>query len=170
MWLINHLQLQLEAACHLIPESQTLTGWINGDLYTPAGEKIGILPVPTVDEHENPPSSSSRSIVHQCFSVLDTSHISDAGSSNQPRPSSKKHKPDDTLNSQQASKKSRQEHKCQKCGSQSCAGRGTRKYCKNPCQDCGNVECSGCNSQHPKKRCTIGQNLHHNDAIEFIMY
>ena len=48
MWLINHLQLQLEATCHLIPESQTLTGWVNGDLYTPAGEKIGILPVPAL--------------------------------------------------------------------------------------------------------------------------
>src|SRR6266487_3029845 len=46
VWLINHLQLQLEATHHLIPESQTLTGWVNGDLYTPAGEKIGILPVP----------------------------------------------------------------------------------------------------------------------------
>ncbi len=46
MWLINHLQLQLEATRHLIPDSQRLTGWINGDLYTPAGEKIGILPVP----------------------------------------------------------------------------------------------------------------------------
>jgi hypothetical protein len=30
----------------LIPESQKLIGWINGDLYLPAGEKIGILPVP----------------------------------------------------------------------------------------------------------------------------
>jgi len=46
IWLINHLQLQLEATRHLIPESQTLTGWINGDLYTPASERIGILPVP----------------------------------------------------------------------------------------------------------------------------
>ncbi len=46
MWLTNHLQLQLEATRHLIPESQTLTGWINGDLYIPAGEIIGILPVP----------------------------------------------------------------------------------------------------------------------------
>jgi len=46
VWLTNHLQLQLEATCHLIPESQTLTGWINGDLYIPAGERIGILPVP----------------------------------------------------------------------------------------------------------------------------
>ncbi len=46
VWLINNLQLQLEATRHLIPESQTLTGWVNGDLYTPAGEKIGILPVP----------------------------------------------------------------------------------------------------------------------------
>ena len=46
IWLINHLQLQLEATCYLIPESQTLTGWINGDLYVPAGERIGILPVP----------------------------------------------------------------------------------------------------------------------------
>lgn len=46
MWLINRLQLLLEATHHLIPEPQKLTGWINGDLYTPAGERIGILPVP----------------------------------------------------------------------------------------------------------------------------
>ena len=46
VWLINHLQLQLEATQHLIPEAQRLTGWINGDLYVPAGERIGILPVP----------------------------------------------------------------------------------------------------------------------------
>jgi hypothetical protein len=45
LWLINHLQLQLEATCHLIPESQTLTGWINGDLYASANERIGILPI-----------------------------------------------------------------------------------------------------------------------------
>jgi len=37
IWLINHLQLQLEATRYLIPEPQTLTGWINGDLYVPAG-------------------------------------------------------------------------------------------------------------------------------------
>ena len=46
MWLINHLQLQLEATKHLIPDSQMLTGWTNGDLYVQAGERIGILPVP----------------------------------------------------------------------------------------------------------------------------
>lgn len=46
VWLTNSLQLLLESTRHLIPESQTLTGWINGDLYIPAGEKIGILPVP----------------------------------------------------------------------------------------------------------------------------
>src|SRR4051812_31958684 len=89
---------------------------------------------------------------------------------NQHSLSSKKHKPDDSLDDQQVPKKTRQERKCQKCGSQTCAGRSTRKYCKSPCQDCGNVDCSGRNSQHPNKRCTIGQNLHQNDAIEFIMY
>ena len=46
VWLINKLQMLLEATHHLIPDQQTLTGWINGDLYTPAGETIGILPVP----------------------------------------------------------------------------------------------------------------------------
>lgn len=46
VWLTNSLQLLLESTRHLIPESQTLTGWINGDLYVPADEKIGILPVP----------------------------------------------------------------------------------------------------------------------------
>jgi hypothetical protein len=34
----------LESTWHLIPKSQTITG-INGDLYTPAEETIGILPV-----------------------------------------------------------------------------------------------------------------------------
>ena len=46
IWLINRLQVLLESTRHLIPDSQTLTGWINGDLYTPADETIGILPVP----------------------------------------------------------------------------------------------------------------------------
>jgi len=46
VWLINKLQMLLESTKHLIPDQQTLTGWINGDLYTPAGETIGILPVP----------------------------------------------------------------------------------------------------------------------------
>ena len=43
---MNDLQVSLEATCHLTSESQTLTGWINGDLYIPAEETIGILPVP----------------------------------------------------------------------------------------------------------------------------
>jgi hypothetical protein len=46
VWLINKLQMLLESTRHLVPDQQTLTGWINGDLYTPAGETIGILPVP----------------------------------------------------------------------------------------------------------------------------
>src|SRR3954447_19384043 len=46
VWIINCLQCLLENAQHLIPDSQKLTGWINGDLYMPAGEKIWILPVP----------------------------------------------------------------------------------------------------------------------------
>src|SRR5262245_1163908 len=46
VWLINRLQMLLESTCHLIPDQQTLTGWINGDLYTPANETIGIVPVP----------------------------------------------------------------------------------------------------------------------------
>jgi hypothetical protein len=46
VWLLNRLQYLLEATQYLIPESHQLTGWINGDLYIPAGEKIGILPVP----------------------------------------------------------------------------------------------------------------------------
>jgi hypothetical protein len=36
----------LEETHHLIPDSQTLTGWFNGDLYSPTNEIIGILPVP----------------------------------------------------------------------------------------------------------------------------
>ena len=46
IWLINRLQVLLKATQHLIPETQLLTGWINGDLYASAGERIGILPVP----------------------------------------------------------------------------------------------------------------------------
>jgi hypothetical protein len=43
--LINRLQMLLEFTQHLIPDQQTLTEWINVDLYTPGGETIGILPV-----------------------------------------------------------------------------------------------------------------------------
>ena len=46
VWLLNKLQVSLEATNHLISESQSLIGWINGDLYVPAGETIGILPIP----------------------------------------------------------------------------------------------------------------------------
>ena len=56
----------------------------------------------TVNEHENAPSSSSRNIVHHHSPYFDTS---DAGPSNQLRPSSIKHKPDDFLNSQKHPKK-----------------------------------------------------------------
>jgi len=66
----------------------------------------------TFGELENPPSSSSRNIVHHnspFLAIHDTSHTSDAGPSNQPRRSSQKRKSDDSLNSQQASKKSQQE-------------------------------------------------------------
>jgi hypothetical protein len=135
-----------------------LSGQVSQSSFAVGSEYDSII----VDEHENITSCSSSSIVHH-FPLLDTSHISDAGPSNQPRTSSKKRKPDDSLNSQQAAKKSRQERTCQKCGSQNCAGKGSRKYCKNPCQDCGDVDCSGRNSQHPKKLCT-------NELNEFIMY
>jgi len=46
VWLLNRLQYLLETTQHLILESHWLMGWINGDLHVPAGEKIGILPVP----------------------------------------------------------------------------------------------------------------------------
>jgi hypothetical protein len=46
VWLTNRLQRLLEETRHLIPDSQTLTGWVNGDLYSPTNEIIGILPVP----------------------------------------------------------------------------------------------------------------------------
>ena len=92
-------------------------------------------------------TSALVSSLNHHLPFLSTSHISDAGPSNQPRASSKKHKPDDSLDSQQASKKSRQERTCQKCGSQNCAGKASRKYCKRPCQDCEDVDCSGRNSQ-----------------------
>jgi hypothetical protein len=41
VWLINRLKMLLESTCHLVPDQQTLTGWINGDLYML--ETIGIL-------------------------------------------------------------------------------------------------------------------------------
>ena len=46
IWMINNLQVMLEATQHLISDSQTLNGWINSDLYIAAQEKIGILPIP----------------------------------------------------------------------------------------------------------------------------
>jgi len=46
IWLTNREQLLLEKTRHLIPDSSTFTGWVNGDLYTPAGETVGILTIP----------------------------------------------------------------------------------------------------------------------------
>jgi len=46
IWIINRLQILLTTTQNLMHEPQQLTGWINGDLYTPANEKIGILPIP----------------------------------------------------------------------------------------------------------------------------
>ena len=48
VWLINHEQMLLKNTSHLIPDSTTLSGQINGDFYTPAGETIGILHIPDV--------------------------------------------------------------------------------------------------------------------------
>jgi hypothetical protein len=42
---INRLQMLLEFTQHPIPDQQTLTEWINGDLYTPGSETIVIIPV-----------------------------------------------------------------------------------------------------------------------------
>lgn len=45
-WLTNRLQVLTENTQHLVPDSTPLLGWVNGDLYTPAGETVGILPIP----------------------------------------------------------------------------------------------------------------------------
>jgi hypothetical protein len=43
---LDRLQLLLEETRHLVPKSPILKGWINSNLYLPAGETIGILPLP----------------------------------------------------------------------------------------------------------------------------
>ena len=46
VWLTNNLLVLLKATKCLIPDSVPLTGWVNGDLYTPGGETITILRIP----------------------------------------------------------------------------------------------------------------------------
>jgi hypothetical protein len=46
VWLTNQEQQLLERTKHLVPDSAMLLGWVNGDLYTPAGETVGIHPIP----------------------------------------------------------------------------------------------------------------------------
>lgn len=46
VWLINREQMLLEKVSHLVPDSSCLSGWVNGDMYTPTGETIGILRIP----------------------------------------------------------------------------------------------------------------------------
>jgi hypothetical protein len=46
VWLTDREQSLLEQTHHLMPDSPTISGWVNGDLYTPAGETVGILLIP----------------------------------------------------------------------------------------------------------------------------
>src|ERR1700720_2814033 len=46
VWLTNQEQSLLEQTRYLMPDSPTLSGWVNGDLYTVTGETVGILPIP----------------------------------------------------------------------------------------------------------------------------
>lgn len=46
IWLTNREQHLVEETRTLIPDSHTLVGWVNGDMYTPAGETVGILRLP----------------------------------------------------------------------------------------------------------------------------
>ena len=136
-----------------------------GQIALPSSDLMSTYQSITVDEYENPPSSSSRhSLQHRnpAPTILNTSHASDAGLSNEQRLPSKKRKGDASLSIEQAQKKSRQ-RTCQKCGNAECAGGSSRKYCKNSCQDCGKMECHGRNSQHPMKPCTVGWNFHHKE-------
>jgi hypothetical protein len=45
VWLTNQEQSLLNQTKHLLPDSAYLSGWINGNLYMPAGETVGILPI-----------------------------------------------------------------------------------------------------------------------------
>ena len=45
VWLTNQEQTPLNRTKHLLPDSISLSGWVNGNLYTPAGETVGILPI-----------------------------------------------------------------------------------------------------------------------------
>jgi hypothetical protein len=44
--LMNKLHYLLHMTQYLIPEQDTMSGWINGSLYEPTPERIGIAPVP----------------------------------------------------------------------------------------------------------------------------
>jgi hypothetical protein len=45
VWLTNQEQSFLEQTQQLMPDSPTLSGWVNGDLYTLTGETVRILSI-----------------------------------------------------------------------------------------------------------------------------
>ena len=48
IWEYNHLQQITEKTRDLVPDSQIIDGWQNGDMYEPTTEVFGILPIPEV--------------------------------------------------------------------------------------------------------------------------
>ena len=48
IWEYNHLQRITEMTRDLVPDSQMIDGWQNGDMYEPTTEVFGILPIPEV--------------------------------------------------------------------------------------------------------------------------
>ena len=61
IWEFNTLQRLQEETRDQFPSEPPLEGWVNGNLYTPAGECFGILPIPDalVAELALPPHDSS---------------------------------------------------------------------------------------------------------------
>jgi hypothetical protein len=48
IWEYNHLQHITEKTWDLVPDSQMIDGWQNGNMYEPTTEVFGILPIPEV--------------------------------------------------------------------------------------------------------------------------
>ena len=115
------------------------------------------------NEPEEVLMSSSRNMDHRQHSestAVTEVHSSGAGLTHSASITLGKHGRDDSTEDDPQPEKCCH-HLCQKCGKVDCADGASRKYCKYPCQDCGKHECHGRNSQHPKKSCSIGWQLHH---------
>lgn len=105
---------------------------------TPLHPTAGLLPIP----EEDPIPSSSRDTAPVPPTARPTTFLPH-----------KRPAPQDPTVQDGPSKAPRAPRTCMKCGTQTCPGRGGRKYCNLPCQDCGAQHCDGRRSKDPKTRC-----------------